>query len=93
MSNFTAFPRLRPQPLELELPVQRVLAALFPSLLSAARASLAPGDAPEGLALPVLTEDDAWTEAKALAGTIEDHELVDPTLSSERLRSPLPTTR
>jgi hypothetical protein len=30
-------------------------------------------------------EDDAWVEAKSLVATIEDHELVDPTLSSERL--------
>jgi molecular chaperone Hsp33 len=44
-----------------------------------------PGDAPEGTAPPQHAEDEAWTEAKALAGTIEDHELVDPTLSSERL--------
>ena len=32
-----------------------------------------------------MAEDDAWTEAKALAATVEDHELVDPLLSSERL--------
>ncbi len=30
-------------------------------------------------------EDDSWAEAKALAATLEDHELVDPGLSSERL--------
>ena len=30
-------------------------------------------------------EDDAWQEAQALVGTIEDHELVDPQVSSERL--------
>ena len=35
--------------------------------------------------LPTCHEDDAWVEAKALAATLEDHELVDPTLSSERL--------
>jgi molecular chaperone Hsp33 len=46
---------------------------------------LDPGDAPEGTRVPDVAEDDAWTEAKALAATIEDHELVDPTLSSERL--------
>jgi molecular chaperone Hsp33 len=49
------------------------------------QADLDPGDAPAGVALPEAAEDDAWTEAKALAGTIEDHELVDPMLSSERL--------
>ena len=48
------------------------------------RADLDPGDAPEGFVRDVA-EDDGWTEAKALAGTVEDHELVDPTLSSERL--------
>ena len=30
-------------------------------------------------------ENDAWAEARALAATVEDHELVDPLLSSERL--------
>jgi molecular chaperone Hsp33 len=48
-------------------------------------ADLPPGDAPEGLMIPEVQEDDAWVEAKALAATVEDHELVDPTLSSERL--------
>ncbi len=45
---------------------------------------LDPGDAPEGF-VRLAPEDDSWSEAKALAGTAEDHELVDPTLSSERL--------
>lgn len=45
---------------------------------------LDPGDAPEGF-VRAAPEDDSWSEAKALAGTAEDHELVDPTLSSERL--------
>lgn len=49
------------------------------------QADLEPGDAPAGYVAPVVDEDDAWTEAVALAETIEDHELVDPTLSSERL--------
>ena len=49
------------------------------------QADLAPGDAPEGAIVPETLEDDAWAEAKALAATIEDHELVDPGLSSERL--------
>ena len=49
------------------------------------RADLDPGDAPEGHKVEALPEDDAWTEAKSLAGTTEDHELLDPTLSSERL--------
>ncbi len=46
---------------------------------------LDPGDVPEGAFFDLAPEDDAWTEAKAIAATLEDHELVDPTLSSERL--------
>ncbi len=49
------------------------------------RADLPPGDVPEGASVPEFFEDDAWVEAKALAATVEDHELVDPTLSGERL--------
>jgi molecular chaperone Hsp33 len=30
-------------------------------------------------------EDDAWTRAKLLAATVEDHELLDPLLAPERL--------
>ncbi|MFH6785756.1 MULTISPECIES: Hsp33 family molecular chaperone [Methylobacterium] len=51
-------------------------------------ADLPPGDLPEGHALlddAAAREDDAWVEAKSLVATIEDHELVDPTVSSERL--------
>ena len=46
---------------------------------------LPPGDAPAGALIEEPNEDDAWAEAKALAATVEDHELVDPLLSSERL--------
>ncbi|MGL4635111.1 MAG: Hsp33 family molecular chaperone [Beijerinckiaceae bacterium] len=46
---------------------------------------LPPGDAPEGAVLAESGEDDLWTEAKLLADTVEDHELLDPTLSSESL--------
>lgn len=47
---------------------------------------LDPGDAPPGMSVSAdFHDDDAWVEAKALAATLEDHELVDPTLSSERL--------
>ncbi|GEO13986.1 Hsp33 family molecular chaperone [Microvirga aerophila] len=52
------------------------------------QADLAPGDIPEGHSshdLVAPTEDDAWVEAKSLMGTVEDHELVDPAVSSERL--------
>jgi len=46
---------------------------------------LPPGDAPAGALVEEIPEDDAWAEARALAATVEDHELVDPLLSSERL--------
>lgn len=49
---------------------------------------LAPGDIPEGHPSNDLSppaEDDAWVEAKALVDTVEDHELIDPAVSSERL--------
>lgn len=49
------------------------------------KADLHPGDVPEGVEIADRNDDDSWTEAKALAATLEDHELVDPTLSSERL--------
>lgn len=54
-------------------------------------ADLDPGDAPEGGLTPPFSEgdsfreDDLWSEAKSLAATVEDHELLDPALSSERL--------
>ncbi|MEF3366332.1 Hsp33 family molecular chaperone [Methylocystis sp. 9N] len=50
---------------------------------------LPPGDAPGGGAPEGLLEEEAendhWTEGQALAATLEDHELVDPALSGERL--------
>jgi len=49
------------------------------------KADFHPGDAPEGLEPHRIDEDDAWTEAKARAATTEAHELIDPTLSGERL--------
>lgn len=54
------------------------------------RLDLPPGDAPEGSDILMaenldLTEDDAWREARLLVATVEDHELIDPTLSAERL--------
>ena len=49
------------------------------------QADLHPGDAPEGAGKHNLAEDDAWTEGRAHAATTEDHELLDPSLSGERL--------
>ncbi len=46
---------------------------------------LPPGDAPDGSRQEGETKDDAWAEGQALASTLEDHELVDPSLSGERL--------
>jgi molecular chaperone Hsp33 len=46
---------------------------------------LDPGDAPAGTPAHVLPEDDAWVESRALVDTVEDVELIDPALSSERL--------
>lgn len=46
---------------------------------------LEPGDAPEGIAPHIVPEDDAWVEGRSLVGTVEDLELIDPDLSSERL--------
>jgi molecular chaperone Hsp33 len=48
-------------------------------------ADIDPGDAPEGTAGRVVEEDDAWVEGQSLIGTVEDVELVDPSLSSEQL--------
>jgi molecular chaperone Hsp33 len=49
------------------------------------KADFSPGDAPEGVEPDRVAEDDAWAEAKARAATTEAHELIDPTLSGERL--------
>ncbi len=46
---------------------------------------LDPGDAPEGTAPHTITEDEAWVEGRSLIETLEDVELIDPALSSERL--------
>ena len=48
-------------------------------------ADLHPGDAPEGVEPHSIEEDDAWVEGQALISTVEDVELIDPSLSSERL--------
>jgi molecular chaperone Hsp33 len=52
------------------------------------QADFSPGDIPEGhpsLDLAPAAEDDAWIEARTLVDTIEDHELIDPSIASERL--------
>jgi molecular chaperone Hsp33 len=54
-------------------------------IAGARRPDLPPGDAPDRDGGADQEEDDAWLEGQALAGTLEDHELVDPSLSGERL--------
>ena len=49
------------------------------------QADLSPGDAPHGIDIIDHPEDENWVEARALTETIEDHELLDPDLSSEDL--------
>jgi molecular chaperone Hsp33 len=51
----------------------------------ARQADLDPGDAPPGTEPHELPEDDAWVEGRSLVATIDDVELIDPALSSERL--------
>ena len=46
---------------------------------------LDPGDAPAGKVAHVVPEDDAWVEGRSLIETVEDVELIDPAISSERL--------
>jgi molecular chaperone Hsp33 len=45
---------------------------------------LSSGDTPDGSQEHVVENDD-WVKARLLLDTVEDHELLDPTLSSERL--------
>ncbi|HXX04281.1 MAG TPA: Hsp33 family molecular chaperone [Xanthobacteraceae bacterium] len=51
----------------------------------ARRADLHPGDAPPGTEPHLPAEDDAWVEGRSLVATVDDIELIDPALSSERL--------
>ena len=46
---------------------------------------LDPGNVPEGVTIDAPAEDDAWVEGKALVETVEDIELIDPDISTERL--------
>jgi molecular chaperone Hsp33 len=46
---------------------------------------LDPGDAPEGTAAHLVPEDDAWVEGRSLVATVEDVELIDPSVSVEQL--------
>ncbi len=46
---------------------------------------LSAGDAPEGYEADHVPEDDNWTRARVLMETTEDHELIDPQLTTDRL--------
>jgi molecular chaperone Hsp33 len=63
-----------------------IMLQFLPKAPERARAAdLHPGDGPEGVEPHVVAEDDAWLEGQALISTVEDVELIDPALSSERL--------
>ncbi len=63
-----------------------ILLQFLPKSIERARqADLDPGDAPAGTAPHVIREDDAWIEGRSLVATVDDVELLDPALSSERL--------
>jgi len=55
------------------------------SIERARQADLDPGDAPPGTEPHMVAEDEAWVEGRSLIATVEDIELLDPALSSERL--------
>jgi molecular chaperone Hsp33 len=46
---------------------------------------LPPGDAPEGAVVPEFEEADEWNEARLILETLEDHELIDPSISAGNL--------
>lgn len=63
-----------------------ILAQFLPAQAERQRqAEFDPGDAPAGSETPGFQEDDAWVEVRALVRTVEDHELADAAVSSERL--------
>jgi molecular chaperone Hsp33 len=51
----------------------------------ARRPDLDAGDAPPGAVPSWFSEDDAWVEGRSLIDTVDDIELIDPALSTERL--------
>src|SRR5438067_12961952 len=59
-----------------------IMLQFLPKAAERARiADLDPGDAPEGVEPHTVEEDDAWVEGQALLSTVEDLELIDPSLS------------
>ncbi|HZD89720.1 MAG TPA: Hsp33 family molecular chaperone [Pseudolabrys sp.] len=62
-----------------------IMLQFLPKASERAQVDLHPGDAPEGMEVPEAEEDESWVEGRALVSTVEDIELIDPDLSSERL--------
>jgi molecular chaperone Hsp33 len=63
-----------------------ILLQFLPKSVDRARqADLDPGDAPPGTQPHMIAEDEAWVEGRSLVATVNDVELIDPALSSERL--------
>jgi molecular chaperone Hsp33 len=63
-----------------------ILLQFLPKSVDRARqADLDPGDAPPGIEPHTIAEDEAWVEGRSLVATVNDVELIDPALSSERL--------
>jgi molecular chaperone Hsp33 len=62
-----------------------IMLQFLPKSEERARMDLDPGNAPEGVEIQAAPEDDAWVQGRALLETVEDIELIDPAVSSERL--------
>ena len=62
-----------------------IMLQFLPKSAERARMDLDPGNAPEGVEVSAAPEDDAWVQGRALLETVEDIELIDPEVSSERL--------
>jgi molecular chaperone Hsp33 len=63
-----------------------ILLQFLPKSVDRARqADLDPGDAPPGTEPHTIAEDEAWVEGRSLVATVNDIELIDPAVSSERL--------
>jgi molecular chaperone Hsp33 len=57
----------------------------LPAAGAASPIALSAGDAPPGAATEAFVESDDWRRARLLLETVEDHEILDPLLSPERL--------
>jgi molecular chaperone Hsp33 len=62
-----------------------IMLQFLPKSAERARIDLDPGDVPDGVEVQAAPEDDAWVQGRALLETVEDIELIDPAVSSERL--------